>query len=65
MGGQTGMAKLRAPEDVWRRVRLAPGTQARTHLADALKVNEVLTTLNLYFNGFVGAAAEILPSDAL
>ena len=28
--GQTGMAKLRAPEDVWRRVRLAPGTEART-----------------------------------
>ena len=24
------MAKLRAPEDVWCRVRLAPGTEART-----------------------------------
>ena len=30
MGGQASMAKLRAPEDVWRRVRLAPGTEART-----------------------------------
>ena len=26
----TAVAKLRAPEDVWRRVRLAPGTETRT-----------------------------------